>query len=132
MFPEFIIEMKRKFLSNVTNKIQPVMNEAKKVWNMKFQSRADYKSIFIQKDYDDFELQRYVLKEFVVKVSQVILNKVEEKGLSGEEQQNKKRLVMNSGFDLNKMIDFYDTDNADKFMIIFRMHKLQRMAEKAE
>ena len=54
----------------------------------------------------------------------MILNKVEEKGLSGEELQNKKRLVINSGFDLNKMIDFYDTDNADKFMIIFRMHKL--------
>ena len=108
------------------------MIEAKKHWNLKFQSRADYKSIFIQKDYDEFELQRYVLKEFVVKVSQVILNKVEEKGLSGEELQNKKRLVINSGFDLNKMIDFYDTDNADKFMIIFRMHKLQRMAETAE
>ena len=56
------------------------MNEAKKVWNIKFQSRADYKSIFIQKDYDDFELQRYVLKEFEVNVAQVFVNDAEDKG----------------------------------------------------
>jgi hypothetical protein len=61
------------------------------------------------------------------------VNEAEEKGIFGEEHQNKKRkMVMQSGFDYHKLIDFYDTDNADKFMIIFRMHKLQEMAKAAD
>ena len=56
LFPEFIIEIKRQFLSKMVNVFQPIMLKAKSDWNLKYQSRADYKSIFMQQDYDQMEL----------------------------------------------------------------------------
>lgn len=41
-------------------------------------------------------------------------------------------MQISSGFEYAKVLDFYNTDNADKMMLAFRVSKLRAMALEAD
>ncbi len=76
-----------------------------------YQVRADYNSIFLQQDFDDGELMRLVLAEFEEVMLQVEVNEkldaVDHHHDDTVECNGNRNLAVKSGFDNEKLIDFY-------------------------
>ena len=63
MFPEFYQEMRRTLLHSFYTSVVPLMKTQKKLMIEKFEARADFKQIFVMKDFNEVDLEQLILEE---------------------------------------------------------------------